>query len=789
MNLTLYPLGDYIQLLQKKNLLLNFAGAPLTREVALVSCDSRQVIPGTLFICKGAHFKVEFLQAAKEQGAFAYIAEKPYEEVDLPCLQVNDVRLSMALLADFYYNHPSSKLSVVGITGTKGKSSTTYYLKYIFDEYLAAKKQKPSGVISSIETYDGVEKFESHLTTPEPLDLERHFANGVDTDMRYMTMEVSSQALKYDRVKNVEFAAAVFLNIGMDHISPIEHPDFEDYFSSKLRIFAQAAAACVNLDTDHADRVLEAARKNCPRIITFSRKDPSATIFGSQIRKAGGDILFRVKTPRYSREFRLTMPGLFNVQNALAALAVCEALGIPEQYAFAGLMKARVPGRMEVYTNADEKVSVIVDYAHNRLSFETLFQSVKEEYPGKRIVTVFGCPGYKAYDRRKDLGEISGQYSDLVILTEEDAGEEPVEEICRDIAQYVEAQDCDYSIVPDRGEAIRQAVMGCDVPTVILLTGKGAETRQKRGIEYIDCPSDVEYAKQFLHEYDVQHGMDGMSKVRALLDVLPLLRRYEGRTLVIKYGGSALDASSTDTILEDAAALQSVGVRVILVHGGGKEISALLDRLNVETKFENGYRVTDQAVLDGAEMALSARVNKSIVGALDRIGAKACGVSGRDGGLITARQKDKALGLVGTITKVEPRLLTTLLDGGYLPVVSPIARDEKGAAINCNADDAARAVAEAVGADKLVFLTDTDGILVDSHNQSTRIAKMDVGRARELIDSGLIAGGMIPKTMNCIHAVEHGVGAVTVLDGRMEHAVLLEAISEKSLGTTMEKKR
>ena len=789
MNLTLYPLGDYIQLLQKHSLLTNFSGAPLTREVSLVSCDSRQVVPGTLFICKGAHFKVEFLQSAMEQGAFAYIAEKPYEGVDLPCLQVTNVRLTMALLADFYYNHPSGKLSVVGITGTKGKSSTTYYLKYIFDEYLAAKKQKPSGVVGGIETYDGVERFEAHLTTPEPLDLERHFANGVSTDMRYLTMEVSSQALKYDRVLNVEFAAAVFLNIGTDHISPIEHPDFEDYFSSKLRIFAQAAAACVNLDSDHADRVLEAARKSCSRMITFSTKDPSATIYGSQVRKVGGDILFKVKTPRYSREFRLTMPGLFNVQNALAALAVCEALGIPEQYAFAGLMKARVPGRMEIYSNADEKVSVIVDYAHNKLSFETLFQSVKEEYPGRRVVTIFGCPGYKAYDRRKDLGEISGKYSDLVILTEEDPGEEPVENICKDIAQYVEKEGCDYTIVPDRGEAIRQAVLGSQEPTIILLTGKGAETRQKRGIEYIDCPSDVEYSKQFLHEYDVLHGMDGMSKVRALLDVLPLLRRYEGRTMVIKYGGSALDASSTDTILEDAAALQSGGVRVILVHGGGKEISALLDRMGVETKFENGYRVTDQAVLDGAEMALSARVNKSIVGALDRIGAKACGVSGRDGGLITARQKDEKLGLVGAITKVDPRLLTTLLDAGYLPVVSPIARSEDGAALNCNADDAARAVAEAVGADKLVFLTDTDGILVDSHNQSTRIAKMDVARAKELIDSGLIAGGMIPKTMNCIHAVEHGVGSVTVLDGRMEHAVLLESISEKSLGTTMEKKR
>lgn len=789
MSLTLYPLGDYLQLLQRKNLQLDFSGAPLTREVALVSCDSRQVVPGTLFICKGAHFKVEFLQSAKEQGAFVYLAEKKYDQVDLPCILVSDVRLAMAYLADFYYNHPSSKLGVVGITGTKGKSSTAYYLKYIFDEYLAAKGQPASGVISSIETYDGVEKFESHLTTPEPLDLERHFANAVGAGIRYLTMEVSSQALKYDRVKNVEFAAAVFLNIGMDHISPIEHPDFEDYFASKLRIFAQAAAACVNLDCDHADRVLEAARKNCPRIITFSQKDPSATIFGSQVRKAGGDILFRVKTPRYSREFRLTMPGLFNVQNALAALAVCEAMGVPEQYAYAGLMKARVPGRMEVYSNADEKVSVIVDYAHNRLSFETLFQSVREEYPGRRIVTVFGCPGYKAYDRRKDLGEISGKYADLVILTEEDAGEEPVEDICRDIAQYVEQQGCDYTIVPDRGEAIRQAVMGCHEPTVILLTGKGAETRQKRGIEYIDCPSDVDYAKQSLHEYDVQHGMDGMSKVRALLDVLPLLRRYAGRTIVIKYGGSALDAASTDTILEDAAALQSVGVRVILVHGGGKEISALLEKLNVESQFADGYRVTDEVTLQAAEMALSARVNKSIVAALDRIGAKACGLSGRDGGLITARQKDKALGLVGTITKVDPQVLRTLLDGGYLPVVSPIARSEEGGALNCNADDAARAVAEAVGADKLVFLTDTDGILVDSHNQSTRIAKMDVSRAKELMDSGLIAGGMIPKTMNCIHAVEHGVGAVTVLDGRMEHAILLESISEKSLGTTLEKKR
>ncbi|NCC37061.1 MAG: hypothetical protein EOM24_34400, partial [Chloroflexia bacterium] len=221
-------------------------------------------------------------------------------------------------------------LGVVGITGTKGKSSTTYYLKYIFDEYLAACGKPESGVVSSIDTYDGMERFESHLTTPEPLDLERHFANAADAGLDYLTMEVSSQALKYDRVVNVEFAAAVFLNISTDHISPIEHPDFEDYFTSKLRIFPQAAVACVNLDSDHAGRVLEAAGQS-PRVITFSQNEPAATVYASNIRKSGNDILFRVKTPRFLREFRLTMPGLFNVENALAAIAVCEGLGLRPQ--------------------------------------------------------------------------------------------------------------------------------------------------------------------------------------------------------------------------------------------------------------------------------------------------------------------------------------------------------------------------------------------------------------------------------------------------------------------------
>lgn len=503
-----YTIRQYIEKLRDEWLLAGYdvPQEMMEREVFYLSYDSGDVQPGTLFVCKGAHFKPQYLAEACRRGAFCCMGEKDYrleaggssvEAGSAPGLVlVKDIRLAMAVLANLFYEEPWRRLNLIGITGTKGKSTTAYFVRSILDHYLERNGKKPSGVISSIETFDGADCFESHLTTPEAMMLARHFSNAADSGLEYMTMEVSSQALKYHRVRGVTFDVGCFLNIGEDHISDAEHRDFDDYFESKLMLFPQCKTACVNLDSNHIEEILYAASA-CERLVTFGTKE-EAEVYAHHIGKRDGRTVFTVRTPDFEREFCLEIPGLFNVENALAAIAICRTFGIPEEDMYQGLLCARVSGRMEVFQNKEKKITVIVDYAHNRMSFETLFDSTLREYPDCKIFSVFGCPGGKAVGRRQELGEVAGRYAAKVFLTEEDAGEESLADISREIARHVKAQNCPYEIIDDREEAIRTAISEASENTVILLTGKGRETRQKRGTAYVDCPSDVELVEKYL---------------------------------------------------------------------------------------------------------------------------------------------------------------------------------------------------------------------------------------------------------------------------------------------------
>ncbi len=501
--MTEHSLGKYIEALEKAGLIKKYNVSKSSSECLIknISYNSKDDMTLGLFVCKGAHFKQEYLHEAIEGGAVCYISEVEYHaDEKVGSIIVEDIRETMVVLADIFYNKVYEKLSLVGITGTKGKSTTTYFIKYILDEYLSKTGGKESAVLSSIENYDGVIREESHLTTPETLALHKHFSNAVASGIKYLTMEVSSQALKYKRTKGILYDVGAFLNIGEDHISDAEHSDFQDYFDSKLILLNQCKIACINKESDYFEKIMSAAKKgSAKKIVTFGF-DEDCDVCGFDLNPGRTGIDFKVKLRGESDKFRISVPGIFNVENALCAVAVADSLGIPKEYIKSGLARAKVAGRMEAFSGVNEKgheVDVIVDYAHNSMSFETLFKSVKRQYGDKKIGIVYGCPGKKALGRRKELGSISGKYADYVILTEEDAGEEDVLSICKEIAKHVAGQKARCEIEIDRKKAIKNAIEEADENTVVLVTGKGRETRQKRGTVYVDSQSDVDIVVEY----------------------------------------------------------------------------------------------------------------------------------------------------------------------------------------------------------------------------------------------------------------------------------------------------
>ena len=275
------------------------------------------------------------------------------------------------------------------------------------------------------------------------------------------------------------------------------------------------------------------------------------------------------------------------------------------------------------------------------------------------------------------------------------------------------------------------------------------------------------------------------NRVRVLSEALPYIQKFANRTIVIKYGGAAMkDGKLKAGVIRDIVFLCSVGVRPVVVHGGGPEINIWLNKLGIKAQFKDGLRVTDADTMDIVEMVLVGRVNKELVSLINQAGGSAVGLSGKDGDLIKARPIGKeGIGFVGEITSINEDLIKSLVSSGYVPIISSVAADENGQAYNINADTVAGEIAAALQAEKLILLTDTPGILKDYHDQSTLITKLDIQKARELIDSGIVSGGMIPKVSCCVRSLAQGVKAAHILDGRIPRALLLEIFTDEGIGS------
>jgi acetylglutamate kinase len=279
-----------------------------------------------------------------------------------------------------------------------------------------------------------------------------------------------------------------------------------------------------------------------------------------------------------------------------------------------------------------------------------------------------------------------------------------------------------------------------------------------------------------------------IEKGDVLIEALPYIQRFNRKIIVVKYGGSAmLDEDFMTSVIQDITLLKLVGFKPIIVHGGGKAISKHIDRLGMDTQFINGLRVTNDETLEAAEMVLNS-VNKKLVQIVQKLGVRAIGISGKDGNLLTVKKKlsdGEDIGYVGEVTKVNADILYDLLEKDFLPIVCPIGLDEEFHGYNINADDAASAIAEAVNADKLAFLTDIEGVYMDINDPGSVISEMTVSEAKKMIADGVIQGGMIPKIKNCMDAIHNGVHRVHIIDGRIPHSILLEIFTNKGIGTAI----
>lgn len=450
------------------------------REVKEVIYDSRKAQADSVFVCmRGARIDShDFMQDAAAKGCRLFVVEKDIPQKELEKLPsgtavvwVESAREALAHLSAARFGYPAEKMICIGVTGTKGKTTTTYMIKAILEA--AGKKV---GLIGTAGAVIGEHTYPTRNTTPESYELQRYFEQMVQEGCDYMVMEVSSQGLKMHRVDGIAFDYGIFTNISNDHIGPDEHADFEEYLYWKCQLLKKCRTALVNRDDVHFEQITALAGRE---VVTYSLENVASFMaknihYVSEPDFVGLD--FDV-AGKYELNVRVNIPGKFNVYNALAAVAVCSYFELPKDRICHALEHLYVNGRMEI-VHTSKRCTVIVDYAHNAVSMESLLKTLRDYHP-KRLVCVFGCGGNRSKDRRYSMGEIGGKLADLCILTADNSRYEKTEDIIADIRGSIEKTGGAFVEIPDRREAIRYSIAHAEPGDMIAVIGKGHEDYQE----------------------------------------------------------------------------------------------------------------------------------------------------------------------------------------------------------------------------------------------------------------------------------------------------------------------
>lgn len=438
-------------------------------EIGGIAYDSRKVGNGWLFVCVEG-FKTDghnYIPVAVENGAKALLVQK---EVNVPenvtVIRVADTRYALAYIGDAFYRHPSGNFNLIGVTGTKGKTTTTYMIKAI----LEAARQKV-GLIGTIGNQIGSEVLPTERTTPESYDLQALFAEMVEKGVDSVVMEVSSHALELHRVSCSDYDIGIFNNLSRDHLD--FHETFENYLNAKIKLFKMCKKGLINIDSEYGEEVVK--RAEC-EVYTFGI-DKKADIRAFDVVTHPDSVEFNAVTPWGESRIKVGIPGRFSVYNALGAIGACRMMDIPYEFILEGLQSVSVPGRAEVVETPGRDFTIIIDYAHSPDSLENILATVKG-YAAGRLVCLFGCGGDRDKTKRPIMGEISGRLADFTIITSDNPRTEEPGAIIENIEAGIKGTGAEYITILDRREAIRYAIENAETKDIIVLAGKGHETYQ-----------------------------------------------------------------------------------------------------------------------------------------------------------------------------------------------------------------------------------------------------------------------------------------------------------------------